>query len=510
MKRRAGAWLIVILGMVICRGMFLDNVIYNVDEAEYAVAADMLKSGGLPGVDLLGSTKPPGIAGLYLLLFELFGRSMTVIHLAQLILMIGLGLIVIEVAIRVWGESAAIPAAVLFWMSANSFSLPSEMLALNVEIPGTLLAMSAILAALRAKRSSHWIISGLLIGLAVTFRQSLLVFLLPIAAIFWHQTERRAKTVLYIIAGFAIPWVVIIVLYAAHNGLGWAIDSWIRYPAVYASDVGWAGFFTAMFLNLWEYLQQSWIPLGLAAMGMSLLFRKTVKFDKVLLWSLVAASFLALCSGSRFFGHYFVQIFPAIALLGVPAWLWLQGKSKLSMRILIGIVGIGTVIAFMHFPLWRYWDSAATRSGIPEASLTSYRLEYEAAKLARESTSAEQTIAVWGYCPQIYYLAERAPAVRDYLCHYVTGFSTGSFDPVVSKPFRESGHPQAREMFVDDLERNKPQYIFDLASVQDYEYTFTNLPLEDFPEIDQYIVKHYDEVQPIGWIRVYKLKSNLN
>ena len=73
MKGRAGAWLIIIIGMIICRGMYLDNVIYNVDEAEYAVAADVLTSGGLPSVDLLGSTKPPGIAGLYYLLFELFG-----------------------------------------------------------------------------------------------------------------------------------------------------------------------------------------------------------------------------------------------------------------------------------------------------------------------------------------------------------------------------------------------------------------------------------------------------
>ncbi|MBU1920565.1 hypothetical protein KKG66_06945, partial [bacterium] len=151
MNRRTGAWLIVLVGMVLCRGMYLDNVFYNIDEAEYAVAADVLKQGGLPGVDLLGSTKPPGIAILYLVLFEIFGRSLAVIHFASLAFMILMGWIIVESGGRLWGDKALVPAAFLFLMAANSFSLPSEMIALNVEIPGTVLAAAGLLLCLRAK-----------------------------------------------------------------------------------------------------------------------------------------------------------------------------------------------------------------------------------------------------------------------------------------------------------------------------------------------------------------------
>jgi hypothetical protein len=145
----------------------------------------------------------------------------------------------------------------------------------------------------------------------------------------------------------------------------------------------------------------------------------------------------------------------------------------------------------------------APRSGVPEASLTSLRLEYALADYIRENTEPNQRIAVWGYCPQIYFLSDRLPAVRDYLCHYVTGFSTGSFDPFTSKPFRDSGHPAATTMFLDDLQQHQPELIIDLSSVRDYDYTFLHLPIRDYPELTDFVVAQYTPVLKLGNARVY-------
>ncbi|MCX6600438.1 MAG: hypothetical protein NT025_02615, partial [bacterium] len=93
MKPRALAWLILVVGMIWCRAAFVEDVFLNIDEAEYAVAADGLGHGWLPGVDLLGSTKPPGIVLLYKLLFLLFGRSIAVVHAAHIVILIAAGVL---------------------------------------------------------------------------------------------------------------------------------------------------------------------------------------------------------------------------------------------------------------------------------------------------------------------------------------------------------------------------------------------------------------------------------
>jgi len=175
MKRRLPAWILLAVGMIICRALYLENVIYNIDEAEYAVAADAMNHHWLPGADLLGSTKPPGIAVLFNLLFHVFGRSMIVIHVAHLVMMIVMGALTVELAAKLWGQRAILPSALLFWIVANSFNNPSEMIALNVETPAVLLGLAAMLIAL--SRSRRWwipVVTGALLGLAAMFRQSLL------------------------------------------------------------------------------------------------------------------------------------------------------------------------------------------------------------------------------------------------------------------------------------------------------------------------------------------------
>ncbi|MBU1921036.1 glycosyltransferase family 39 protein, partial [bacterium] len=485
---------------------------------------DVLKQGGLPGVDLLGSTKPPGIAALYLLLFEVFGRSLAVIHIASLAFMILMGWIVVEIGGRLWGDKAFVPASLLFLMASNSFSLPSEMIALNVEIPGMVLAAAGLLLCLRAKAGLTWALGGLLLGLAILVRQSFIMFLLPMVVLIRYHAENRIQSAINMCIGILIPWIITLAVYTAHDGLGWAFDSWVRYPLVYASDVGVAGFFTALILNMWEYVQQSFIPLALAATGKLVALKSEPRSKTVFLLSLALASFLALASGSRFFGHYFVQIIPVISLFGIPAWLWLEAKQKWGVRVLYGVTAVGLLIALTHFPTWKYWDSAAPRNGIPEVSLTRSRLEYRIADYIKANTDPLDRIAVWGYCPQIYYYAERLPAVRDYMCHYITGFSAGSFNPFDSKPPRVDGYLEAEALFVNDLHETKPDFFVDLSQTLRYTYTFLHLPLSDYPSVNEFVMKHYEvataippersdvrlggTVQQQDYAVIYRMKTN--
>jgi hypothetical protein len=505
---RIAAYAVIVLGMTLCRAAFVENVIYNIDEAEYAVAADALDHGWLPGVDLLGTTKPPGIVLLFDLLFHVFGRSMAVIHVAQVVILAATGLIIVELAVVLWGMIAAVPAAFLFWMLANSFGLPPEMFALNVESPGLLLIAAALLLLWTGKRPKIVLLAaGLLLGLAVLFRQSYVAFALPVIAVVWHSHEHRTTAIARLAAGFAAPWVVVLVTYVLRGGLGWAWDSWVRYPITYAGDVGLNGFFQAFAINASEFALQAVVPLLLAVTGGVIVIRELRTARGAFLATLLLASLLALAAGSRFWGHYWIQTYLALTLLGAGGWLWLWRGSRARKALLVSIVALGSLVAALRMPTWRHWDPGAPPRGAAYSRLDDRDTDLELGRFARERTTGGETIAVWGYCPQIYYYAQRLPGVRDYLCHYITGYSPGAFDPFSQRAPRAWGHPRAQEMFVADLEQRKPKYIFDLVEIDGYYFTFLHYSLRTYPALAAYLRLNYLPEGRVGGAVVYRRRT---
>ncbi|MBU0508225.1 glycosyltransferase family 39 protein [bacterium] len=505
---RLVAWLIIILGMLACRAGFLEDVIYNIDEAEYAVAADALDHGWLPGVDLLGSTKPPGIAVLFNLLFHIFGRSMAVIHVAHVILMIGAGILLVELAIALWSATAAVPAALLFWMVLNSFNLPHEIIALNVESPGILLILGAFLLVWAPSRS-RWriLLGGILAGAAILFRQSLGAFLLPLIFLVGKDSNRPLRGIVVLLAGVCLPWLPVFVVYAQAGALAWTWDSWVRYPITYSSDTGILGFLDALYLNLTDFATQATIPLAAAIGGGIVVWRSPKDRGRSFLFWMTLASVLALFSGSRFFGHYWIQIYPVLALLGVPAWFTLWRGTRIYRLLLVGAIAIGGLVATLHFPTWRLWDHYAPPRGVAFFHLGKESLEIKTAEFVRANTEPDETIVVWGYCPQIYYHADRLPGVRDYLCQYITGYSPGSFDPFSQRAPRSCGHIRAEEMFVEDLERRRPKYVFDLVQVYDYTFPFIKYSIRSYPMLADYMRRRYLPEGRIGDVLVYRRRT---
>lgn len=501
------AWLIIVAGFMFCRFSFLEDVIYNVDEAEYAVAADGLKSGELPGVDLLGSTKPPGIAALYLLLFEAFGRSMMTIHIAHLVMIILSGLLIVELAISVMSASAAIPAALSYVALCNSYATPAEMLALNVESPGMLLALAALLLSLRHGSITALLISGLLFGMGSQFRQSIILF--SLVAVFWPPLRGMiTRRIIFIGCGILLAWLPLILWYAVHNGLGWAYDSWVRYPTDYAGDLGWIGFFQALSANFAEFIPQSLFILLFVVAGLYALLKnyRATENRGIAIWFLISS--VALCTGSRFFGHYFYQFYPVLAIIAAGGWLFLVSHGKFARVAAIAMAAFAVMTCATHFPNWYARESWWPPRGVSFYRLGRDQLELGLSDYIRANSTPQDRITVWGYCPQIYYLSNRLPATRDYLCHYVTGYSPLSFDPMTQKAPRANGHPEAEQMFRADLEQNKPRFVVDLVRVVDYDFPFIQYSLLDYPLIADYLRAHYEPDHAVGEALVYRRRDS--
>lgn len=320
----------------------------------------------------------------------------------------------------------------------------------------------------------------------------------------WLTPGRRGPRSLTLLVGVALPWLPLLALYAARGGLGWAFDSWVRYPMAYSGDTGLVGFFTALYLNVTEFAALSFAPLALAIGGLWVVLRERRDARAQFLLWLLAASLLALASGSRFFGHYWLQFFPVLALLGTGFWLHLAARGRYLRGALAGIVLCGTVMAAIHFPTWRSWDPLAPLPGQSFWPLGREQSEATVAAWARAHTTSDETISVWGYCPQIYYLAGRQPGVRDFLCHYITGYSPGTFDPLTQRAVRASGHPRATELFIADLDQRRPKYIFDLVQIEDYPYPFVNYSLRTYPALAAYLREHYAPETKLDRVFVYR------
>lgn len=490
------AWIVFSAAFLICRFSLFDPVFYNVDEAEYAVAAQALGHGLYPGVDLLGSTKPPGIVSLYYLIFALFGQSLLALQIVAFALWLLLLYLTLRLVREFFPDVPDWMSGLSFFMIANSFGLPRDLHALNTELPAMVLALSALFVAAKSKHARDFVLCGILVGVASIYRQSELLFALVVPFLPSANT-RGARGTFFV--SILLPWLAVFAVYAAHGGLAVALDSWFRYPFVYSGDVGIAGFFQAAYLNTSEFVLQAVVPVVLSLIG---LFAALGARNKLAVTFLVVSA-AAVATGARFFGHYYIQVMPALAILSAVGLrkLFLNNKTRLLAR--AAIVG-GVVVAFLHFPFWRYWDTSAPPRGVSSASLAGSGLEIELADYAKQNSSPDQSIFVWGYCPQIYFFSNRLPAARDFLCHYVTGYSAGSTSP------RENYSAVAEQMLVEDLTASKPKLIFDLTFLVDNPYSFADYPLTNYPALAQFVVANYKPAAQVGSIAIYSLNTDIH
>lgn len=488
-------WAVFSTGFLVCRWGLFDPVFYNVDEAEYAVGAQALSQGLLPGLDLIGSTKPPAIVFLYWSVFAVLGESLLVIQVTGIVLWFIALALTMRLGQRLLPDVPVWASALSFFLLANSFGPPRDLHALNVELPGVVFTLASLLLLTRVRLNRTLMVAGTLLGIAVMFRQSLVFFAIPAMILL---LPLRTREVVPFAAGVVLPWLVLLIPYMQRDGLGWAYESWVRFPMMYAGDTGIAGFLLAAWYTTIEIIRQAVVPFLLAFAGIYLAFKAR---NRVILAMLIASA-LAVSSGSRFFEHYYIQALPVLALLAALSAIELVKRGGWIERGVKASLAVGAIMAILHFPLWRIWDPSAPPKGVSAESLDLGGLEIELAEFAAQQSFPNERIFVWGYCPQIYFHSKRTPAVRDFLCEYVTGYSPFSTSP------RPYARPDAMEMMIEDLKKNQPKLIFDLSFVEYYPYSFTRYPLSNYPHLADYIRTNYHPAAQAGPVPIYALASN--
>ncbi|WP_236655796.1 ArnT family glycosyltransferase [Streptacidiphilus jiangxiensis] len=365
---------------------------WNPDEGYLATEARMLAHGGTLYGDVV-DRKPPLLPWLYQGAFALFGsHSLWPLRVLAVLAVLVTALLVASVAQRRWGAGTV--AGLL--AAALSVSLaPADTQAATFEV----FMLPATAAAFWCADRKHWAGAGLAVALAAMVKQTGGVVLLPALFLLW-RTDRRPAAVARLLLAAALPVLALALLTGPKNFLFWVVSGSGDYASL---DGAWATALGRATGNA-AILLAAVVP---AVVLLARQWRASLREDADL-WIWLAGSAVGVAVGFHFFGHYYLQLVPPLALLctgalhraGSPAW----------TRAALGWAGVAAAV-FVTLGL--------TASTQPVTRVQTVAAAVDA------NTAPDRTVLVWGMHPEIYWLADRAPASRYLTAGLLTNFAGG-------------------------------------------------------------------------------------
>jgi hypothetical protein len=458
---------LIVFGIVIAIRIRLMGIPLERDEGEYAYAGQLMLQ-GIPPYKLAYNMKFPGTYAAYAAIMSIFGETIAGIHLGLLLVNAATVALIFLLGRRLMNSTAGIAAATTYAvLSVSPSVLGLAAHATNfVMLPvlgGTLLILK--LSESDRHAFERLFASGLLFGIGALMKQPALLFIL-FGAIYllWNDVRQRltSKKILLRNLIFGIAAIVpltITILILWHAGVLDKFWFWtVRYAAKYGTFLmgeiysGRWPLFRALQVSLksiTEAIGIGWVLAALAGLGLifGLLDSKS-RVSTTFLLGLLVFSALAVCQGFYFRPHYFIMILPAVSLLAGVA------ISKLSdlltgRMIVVRLVPLFLLGTSLSLPI--LWEKKFFFGVSPVEAcrmLYSENPFVESVKIAdylREHTSRDDTIAVLGSEPEIYFYSQR---------HSATGYiyTYGLMEP----------QKYAREMqgdLINEIERARPKYM---------------------------------------------------
>jgi hypothetical protein len=435
------------------------------DEGEYAYAGQLLLQ-GIPPYQLAYNMKWPGTYAAYAVLMGIFGESVAGIRIGMIAVTSLTALLLYFLTARLFGRAAGVAAA------ATELMLSITIAAMAPYAHAThFVALFAVAGFLLLCRPGSqpgsepgsepgsqpgaepgplpwWRIAaaGALIALAAVMKQPGMFFGIFAALLMIDPTRERARPVrdtASLAAGALLVAAVTAGLLAMAGVFArfkfWTID----YARQYVSETTFSeglGLARDSHGSIWNYSQLLWL---LALAGAVLLFVEPASRRH---WKFVAAFTLAgiltTTPGFYFRQHYFIPLFPAVALLNGVA---VGAVSRMLRQTTIPAAGYA--LAFL-ITLGQQWPSLHLDAKSINHALYGDSPFFESVEVAnyiREHTSPNDTIAVIGSEPEIYFYSGRKSATG-YIYTY----------PLMEK--QKFAHQMQLEM-IAEVERAKPKYL---------------------------------------------------
>jgi hypothetical protein len=353
---------------------------------------------------------------------------------------------------------------------------PQDGQAANFEV----FMLPSMTAAILFARRGRGFLAGVAIAAATLAKQTGAATLLPV--VYLIARARGKRGVAGVFAGFTIPTALVALAMGPSQLLYWTVmgnGSYVGMKTMSTVVLTTFLFMTGMWAVcnlplLWK-IPSAWKERRRPALDGE-------RDTDLWLWTLSAAVSVAV--GLRFFGHYYLQLLPPLALLAAGALsrgsvLWAKRAVAFAL-----VVGLGFSIAGYIY-----------RPGVPEPNYESV------SRYLATTTNPDDPIYVWGSVPEIYWASGRRPATR----FLTSSFMTGTYPGRPPKDANTGTDTQsAWEDFFEDFKAHPPKYFVDTspAKVRGAQY----YPISNFPRLEHIIDTQYKYVVTIDGIDVYKRK----
>jgi 4-amino-4-deoxy-L-arabinose transferase-like glycosyltransferase len=453
--------------------------LFNPDEAFLGTQGRVILDGGAV-YDHTADRKAPLVPYLYAAAMGVAGDDTLVGPRALAIVALALTAFLTAVeGRRRWGDRAGLTAGLVTLFATAAF-LPGDGQAANFE----LFMLPATVAAVMLAQRARWFESGIAAAVAVLVKQTGGTTLLPLAFLALRRQEgpRRLRNLGLVGAGFAAPVAVTALLIGVGEYLRWNVfgNGDFASPPPFGEAV-------QLFLEQWGV----WI--GLSAPIVVLLVvawwdrrhgRAGPERDTDL-WLWLFAGVISLTVGWRFYGHYFLQLAPAAALLIAGA---LARRAAVWRGAALGATGaIAVGCAFAAF--------VADPADIIQPEITR-----SAARAVRAHSGPDDRLLVWGLAPEIYWEADRPPATR-----FVTTLSfLAGIQPSRDEPRAqpERANRENWDDFVADFDAHPPRLVLDTApaALKDAELA----PVRRYPRLARRLEADYCLVREVRAMHLYR------
>ena len=438
------------------------------DEGEYAYAGQLILQ-GIPPYKLAYNMKFPGTYAAYAVIISIFGQTIHAIHLGLLLVNVATIALIFLVGRRLINTMAGVTAAASYAVLSVSPSVLG--LAAHATNFVVLPVLGGILLLLKEQRVMAFepsqpkqlvrlFASGLLFGIGAVMKQPGLLFI-PFGAsyIVWNDLNRRLSLnrmllrILIFVTGAAVPLgVTLLILWRAgvlDKFLFWTIN----YAWQYGSLVPLSQAPQIFFRSANEVVLTGWPIWILAGIGaLTGLWDQRIRASILFLVVFLFFSALAVCPGFYFRTHYFILVLPAVTLLAGAAISKLteilEGRLILIrfVPLLLFAVALSVPILLDKKIFFEVSPNHACGLIYPDNPfLESVRI----GTYVREHTEPDDTIAVLGSEPEIYFYSHR---------HSATGYiyTYGLMEP------QEYAQQMQQEM-IREIEAARPKYLISVA-----------------------------------------------
>ncbi|OEU86462.1 glycosyltransferase [Streptomyces abyssalis] len=441
--------------------------LWNPDEGYLATQARQLAAGGTL-YETVVDRKPPLLPWLYRGAFELFGDrppwSLWPLKALAVLAVLAGAVLLASLARRRWGDRAGLLAGVCYVLASVAL-VPEDTQAATFEVfmlPWTVLAMWC------ADRG-RWAGAGLAVAGAVLTKQTGGAVLLPVLWLLW--TSRAGWWPLArLSAATALPVLAAALLHGPARFVFWMVTG----SGSYVSADGAVGHALIRGLANCGLFAAGCLPMLLALLYVARTGRPMTRTGDVWVW--LAASGAAVTVGLQFFGHYFLQLTPAVALLAAAA------LRHLTARGAVAVIAANSLIA-AGFLTWALLLFPRTEP------VHQQRLAAE----VRARTAPTDRVLLWGMHPEGYWLSGRAPASRYLTAGFLTNFSGGRGGARVGEQHAMDG---AWPYFRRELRLRPPALIVDDSRGKPYALPRT-------PTLRSYVARHYELVATFDGADLY-------